>query len=267
MEEYFIFSDESGYWHNTKKDALYVRSWVKILADKYYKLEGIWKTQKLPYPTDKSLLKNQKGISEIIFNNSEIILFFTITKLNEFYRRKWKIRDQVSLALSQLESLLKRKYEKKIPPKLKNALNQVLFLNVYEAFHIDNAVKYLCDKNAKYNFIIHKPQFAENDYLEVFYEVIKEYGDNIKCAISKGEELGIKVADSLAKILRESVEEEDTKKAEFLKEMILNKSPVGERLGIKGLCKIFNYIPRSYGDLELQREENIFCEKLRKLFS
>jgi len=125
MNNFFIFSDEVGSWANEKCN-FYIRSWVKISEEKYLYLKVLWNTKKLPDPTFSSLLKNSNRIVDIL-DKENFEFIFTITKLNEFYLRKWGIRDGVSLALSQLENKLQREYEKKYQRSLRLLLIRYYF--------------------------------------------------------------------------------------------------------------------------------------------
>jgi|GEM_PF-1915494 hypothetical protein len=264
--KYFIFSDESGRWADPKCN-FYVRSWIKITEERYLYLKGLWQQKKLPHPTKPSLIKNSNRITEIL-NKEKFEVIFTITKLNEFYCRKWGVRDSVSLALSQLENILLRTYEKKIPPKLEVALNQILFLNVYERFHIENAIDYLGAKNGfDYEFLINKPQFTEDDYLEIFDDIKnrKEISAKISFIKNKGNELGVCFADAICSIFGETLMEDKTSVA-YLKSNILSKGASGG-IGIKGVNKILYPVNKSYGRDELRVEETKFISKLRNIFN
>ncbi|HQK58747.1 MAG TPA: DUF3800 domain-containing protein [Candidatus Pacearchaeota archaeon] len=264
--KYLIFSDESGCWSDRKCD-FYIRSWIKIAEERYLYLKGLWETRKLPNPTKKSLLKKNGGISKIL-NGEKFDVIFTITKLNEFYLRKWGVRDSVSLALSQLENSLLKTYEKKIPPKLEVALNQILFLNVYERFHIENAVDYLEAKNGSdYEFLINKPQFSENDYLEIFNDIKnkKELSAKISFIKNSESELGVCFADAICSIFSNALVGNEVDIA-YLKNNILSKG-VSSGIGIKGINKIFYPVNKSYGSDKLQGEEINFIDKLRSIFN
>lgn len=267
MEKYFIFSDECGSWAN-HECKFYLRAWIKIDEARYLYLKGLWSKDKLPSPSEKSLRKNSKKIADIL-NKENFNFIFTFTKLNEFYLRKWVIRDTVSLALSQLENILQKEYEKKIPKKLKVALNQVLFLNVYERFHIENAIEYLGMKNGFiYEFLINKPQFSKNDYLEIFENIKNKYSINSQISFFKNNEneLGVKFADAICTMFGKALNNDDTQCISFLKNNIFSKSVAGG-IGIKGINKIFYPINKSYGREDLQMEEKEIINKLRKNFS
>ncbi|HQH20388.1 MAG TPA: DUF3800 domain-containing protein [Candidatus Pacearchaeota archaeon] len=264
--KYFIFSDESGSWSNRKCN-FYIRSWVKITEERYLYLKGLWQQKKLPSPTKQSLIKNSNGISKIL-NNEKFEVIFTITKLNEFYLRNWGVRDSVSLALSQLENTLSKTYEKKIPPKLEVSLNQILFLNVYERFHIENAIGYLKVKNGfDYEFSINKPQFSENDYLEIFDDIKNRKMVNAKISFIKNSEneLGVCFADAICSIFSKAIVGNKIDIA-YLKNNILSKG-VPSGIGINGISKIFYPVNRSYGRDGLQTEEIEFINNLRKIFN
>jgi hypothetical protein len=265
-EKYFIFSDESGSWSNPKC-GFYIRSWIKISEERYLYLKGLWQQKKLPSPTKSSLIKNSNGISKI-FNQEKFEVIFTITKLNEFYLRKWGVRDSVSLALSQLENTLLRAYEKKIPLKLKVALNQILFLNVYERFHIENAMDYLRTRNGfDYEFLINKPQFSEDDYLEIFDDIKNRKEINAKISFIKNNEneLGICFTDAICSIFSDALIG-NKNSIFYLKNNILPKGVSGG-IGIKGVNKILYPVNKSYGRDELRIEEAKFINKLRSIFN
>lgn len=273
MEKYFIFSDESGSWSN-KSDRFYVRSWIKIKEADYLYLEGLWKNKKLPEPTENSLLKNSKGISDEL-NKKNFKFFFTFTKLDEFYSRKFYVRDKilenVSLVISQLESRLKSYMKNKIPAKIQEAINQVMFLNIYESYHIENAVKVLCNDNSNYEFYMDKPQFTENDYLEIFNNQVKNINQTklIFARKKEGEfnNLGLYYADALASMFKKILNGGNhTKIKDYLKKHIFTKSYAGN-LGTVGFNKIFYPVNKSYGDDELRREENSLINSLLSKFN
>jgi len=263
--KYYLFSDESGHWARPKEFRFYCRSWVLFSEDNYIWLEAFWKQKKIQLPTQKSIMKN----IDVILKKGQPKFFFTFTKLDEFYLRKWNIRDAVSLALSQLENSIKRKYEVKIPSKIKTALNQVLFLHVYEKFHIENAIQYLgLNHSTKYEFHLNKPQFAEDDYLEVFNEMKGKLGIDAKISFVKNKEneLGVKLADSLAKLFFKIIQEDDKKSLSLLKRKIFPSSVLGG-LGIKGINKILSPVNKSYGNDKLRLEEVNLINRLRDKFS
>lgn len=262
MEKYFIFSDESGSWSN-RSDKFYIRSWIKIKERDHLYLEGLWKSRKFPKPSEESLLKNSNGISDEL-NKADFKYFFTFTKLDEFYSRKFYVRDKilesVSLVISQLENQLKSYMKSKIPTKIQEGINQIMFLHIYEAYHIENAVKILCEAENEFEFYLDKPQFTENDYLEVFNnQISNSYKASLIFARKKEGEsnnLGAYYSDALASVFRKFLDNQNsTKIVNYLKSNILTKSYAGN-IGTNGFNKIFYPVNKSYGSGELKDEES-----------
>jgi len=263
MGKYFIFSDESGSWAN-QSDKFYARAWIKVKEEDYLYLEGLWKTKKLPKPSEKSLLRNSNKISDEL-NKMNFKYFFTFTKLNEFYSRKFYVRDKilesVSLVISQLENQLRSYMRKRIPVKIQDGINQIMFLNVYEAYHIKNAVEILCEQGNEFEFYLDKPQFAENDYLELFNNNI-EHNCKAKLIFTHKKEekpynLGIYYVDALVSMFRKIINNNKNIVDDYLdyfKNNIFTKSYAGNT-GANGFNKIFYPVNKSYGNDELRKEE------------
>jgi len=273
MEKYLIFSDESGSWSN-KFDSFYVRSWIKIKEVDYLYLEGLWKNRKFPKPTEDSLLKNSNGIADEL-NKIDFKYFFTFTKLDEFYSRKFYVRDKilesVSLVISQLESKLKS-YMKKIPTKIQEGINQIMFLNIYEVYHIENAVNILCDLDNAFDFYFDKPQFTKNDYLKIFNnQLINKYVARLVFTHKKESEsnnnLGIYYADALASMFNRFLGgDSNTEIVNYLKNNLFTKSYAGN-IGAIGFNKIFYPVNVGYGSSSSLRddEKNLVNNILSKL--
>lgn len=264
--KYFIFSDEAGSW-GSQHNQFYVRAWIKIQESDFHRLVGLWTTKKLPYPTKESLLKNSQDINNIL-KKEHLICFFTFTKLNEFYLRKFNIKDklmkQLSIVMSQLEYKLKTYMKDQIPPKVKGAINYVLFLNMYEAFHIENAYRNLHSLNEKSVFVIDKPQFSESDYLKIFKDKTKENESELIFSHKKlgGKySLGIYIADALASLGSDLLISNETRITDYFKKYILAKSLAGN-IGLNGFNKVFYPVNRSYGDDRLFTEEEVLIKSL-----
>ncbi len=267
MDKYFIFSDECGSWAS-KTDKFYLRSWIKIKESDYLYLEGLWKTKKLPKPTEKSLLKNSKGIKDEL-NKIEFKYFFTFTKLEEFHSRKFNVRDRilesVSAAISQLENQIKA-YMRKIPIKINEGINQIMFLHIYEAYHIENAIDIMCDSENLFEFYIDKPQFVENDYLEVFNNKTNYKIVFIHKKESEAKNIGIYYADALSSLFGSILNNQDSILANYFKTNILPKSYAGN-IGANGFNKIFYPVNKSYGSTKLREEENILINKISSILN
>jgi len=270
IDKYFIFSDESGSW-GSENDPFYVRSWIKIKENDFYRLVGIWETKKYQLPTKESLLKNSSGISDV-FKKENLVYFFTFTKLNEFYLRKFyiknKIIEQVNMVISQLEYKLKAYMKNQIPAKVKNAINYVLFLNMYEVFHIENALEKLYFSNEKATLVIDKPKFSENDYLKIFENLKRDKDIELIFSHKKDKNeyktkytLGISLADSLASMCFDLLTKKENQIRDYFKKYILEKSLPGN-IGLNGLNKVFYPVNRSYGDDKLFTEEEELIKNL-----
>lgn len=264
--KYFIFSDEAGSWGN-KSSQFYIRSWIKIKDSDFYRLVGVWETKKLPFPTKESLLKNSQEINNIL-EREHLVYFFTFTKLNEFYLRKFNIKnklmEQLSIVMSQLEYKLKTYMKDQIPSKVKSAINYVLFLNMYEAFHIENAYKTLHSLNEKSTFVMDKPQFSEGDYLKIFKDKTKENESELIFSHKKEGEsynLGIHIADALASLGFDLLKLNETPITDYFKKYILPKSLAGN-IGLNGFNKVFYPVNRSYGNDKLFAKEEMLIKSL-----
>jgi hypothetical protein len=271
---YFIFSDESGSWGN-RKDPFYVRSWIKIREDDFYRLVGIWETHKLPYPTKESLLKNSQGINEKL-EKENFIYFFTFTKMDEFYLRKINIKDkimeQVNRVILQLEHVLKTYMKNQIPIKVKNAIDYVLFLNMYESYHLKNAIEKLYSSDEKVTLVIDKPKFSEDDYLKIFEDIKKDRSISLLFSHKKDKadyttkyKLGISIADSLVSMCCNLLKDEDKDNLilDYFKKYILGKSLAGN-IGLVGFNKVFYPVNQSYGNEKLITEERNLIRTLSK---
>lgn len=189
MEEYLIFSDESGSWssQNGKKNSpLYVRSWVKIKKGECEKFDL------------------RSNIDNILKQN-KIEVLFTFTDLSEFYTRKLRARESSSYvenAIAALEQQVHKEYLIEIPKKVKAAMDYVLFLYIYEKYHIENAIERLWDRSNKYTFIFESPQFTKKDYRKVVAST--DIAGNYK--IEKPRScIGLKIADRLARIFNKKI--------------------------------------------------------------
>jgi hypothetical protein len=273
MNYFLIFSDEFGSW-SKNNGKFYIRSWLKIKRDDFYYLESFWKNEKLEEITPKTIFK--KELAEKIFQNPKIDsdtlkIFFTFTKLDEFYSRRFVIKEEiikeVSNVLLKLEQHLREYMKQKIPLKIKRAIEYVLFLHVYEFWHINNALKKFIDNQEdNYKFYFDKPQFIESDYRELFRNIFKtEYKEEDIEFIHRNNSIGIKITDALASLLGTILNNNfnNTKKEiRFFNDSVLGKSFEGN-CGIFGINKVFYPAARSYGNEKLISEEKDLIYKLK----
>lgn len=268
----FIFSDECGKWSGYKEDKFYVRCWIKIDEENYYRLNGFCKEKNI-YNFKKALLrKNSDEILEFLFNKIEFKILFTITNLKEFYERKISVRDEILNSIletiTKLEKKISKNYIKnKIPKKIKDSINYILFLNIYERYHIENAIEYLCNESSTYVIRVDNPQFNNQDYEELINEVGSRYKNNIKIEIKiekeNKENAGISLCDGFAYIIKNILEKDDKKGIEFYKKYLITVCE-GGNFGIPGINKVFYPIKISYGKVELLSEETNLISKLKE---
>lgn len=205
MKEYLIFSDESGSWasrNGKRSPPVYLRSWVKIKKQDCEQWD-------LRYNIDKILRKNK------------IEVLFTFTCLEEFYTRKFKAREDnvvyIENAISTLEQQAHKGYLKEIPLRVKNVINYVLFLYVYERWHLENALERLWDPSNKYTFIFEKPQFTQRDYKKVIAST--KIAGNYKI-LKANSHIGLKIADRLARFFNKKIIEKLLKKEAIDKRIV-----------------------------------------------
>jgi len=257
---YYIFSDESGSW-STARDVYYVRSWFKISQDNYLglkfyydKIKEIHKitTEELKWEKLSSIFKNFPEIlykffreSKCDFKESKFEIFITFTILKEFYQRKFNIREKVVEFINEMDLEDVQPYLSNISSKVKNSINYVLFLNIYERYHLQNAFERLISKEGEnvYYLFIDKPQFLPRDYLALIKEISKNdsfWKKSIKPEIGDSKDLlGIQIADLICgcfyQNLKKKLKDDESKNffLEFIKPYLFPQGNV-----IKGINKV-----------------------------
>jgi len=113
---------------------------------------------------------------------------------------------------------------------------------------------------------MNKPQFTQDDYLEIFESIKIKYSLNARISFIKNSEneLGVKFADAICSIFEKCLCNNDNHCISFLKKNILSKG-VSTGIGIKGINKILYPVNRSYGNDNLRTEENEFINHLTKI--
>lgn len=210
---YYIFSDERGTW-STLKDIYYVRGWIMINSDDYIRLKTYYenavkicqiKTQELKW-SNRGILLDYYDIATRIFKDSNLKTFLSFSILEEFYKKKIRTRESLFKVLDELDlSYEKLYYLQKLPDKIKGSINYLFFLNIYERYHIWDALESLVSNKVeeKYYTFFDKPQFLEKDFGELAGSVIKEMypsrnGDFKIRMVNSKDYLGIQIADIVA---------------------------------------------------------------------
>jgi hypothetical protein len=144
MPQYYIFSDESGSWHDNK--TVYVRSWIVILKEEYEKkvvnrvdeISSILDADEIKWSnvSGGAFLKFLNDFSEVNFK-----IFITVTKPQDIaWDSKYRINTNFERSIElfdfgNIEIDLKNYIKDRFRREIKNAL----FLNYYEKLHIHNA--------------------------------------------------------------------------------------------------------------------------------
>lgn len=173
----FIFSDESGTWHDDKD--IYVRSWVAIteksyltLVNKVHEISDYLGSNELKW---KTIAGNKKYISE--FNDINFRIFITVSSPVDIkWREKYKITKNFESSIQgfdfgEIDANLAGVVKKKLYDDIKN----VLFLNFYERFHIENATKRIEQiiKPSDYDLIyrIDPPQMSIDGWRDILMKI------------------------------------------------------------------------------------------------
>jgi len=228
--KFIIFTDESGSWNEKPKkenELYYVRCWVKV-PEKKCRVKIIGRNKKsLFYDIDK-------------IKDYPIKIFFTFSCLSEFYNQKFIIREEIKKeignVLVKLGEILKD-YMKKIPGEVEDAINRILFLNVYERYAWQDAIDSgILDGVEK--IYIHSPQFTKSEYEGLLQTVGFEKGKWVFVSGDKNEEVNL--ADTLSKLMRRVLSSNfsEDKQVSNLKELIKNNCIKTGRV-IPGVDKVF----------------------------
>jgi hypothetical protein len=201
MNNYYVFSDETGHWNDTK----YIRSWLIILEEEYFKLIGKMKLFKEIHNI-KGELKYSPGYDYSIFEDLEFNSYFTITFCEDFNGRNFKLIEHLNSQNIDLFTI----NHKDIKDKIFNTIKNSIFLNIYEYYHLKNTIDFLGENYSdnKITFFIDSPQYQNRDWKKVFSEAGGEtYFLKI---INKSEDVeGIQFADILAGICKSIFEKMD----------------------------------------------------------
>lgn len=202
-KKYFIFSDESGSWHDETEDNIYLRSWVVITEEEYSKLKN--KIQEIAHFLDCNALRwktlsgnGSKYIKE--FNDIDFRIFITISVPKDI---GWSIKYDITRNFNQsiekfdfgkIDVNIKKILKKKIFDDIK----YILFLNFYEKVHIKNATTRIEQiiKPKEYELIyrIDPPQSNKRDWSNILSSITDK---QLEFPKSEKDE-GIQFADIIA---------------------------------------------------------------------
>ncbi len=209
--KYCIFSDESGSWADSRED-YYIRSWVRYEQGAYFEIERNNQLLAKLFELNLNELK-WNSYDRFLSNCPEVLdnlflyppkIFIEFTLMGEFRTRPFDVREHIKSSLRRIkkESAEEKKYLKNLPSKVINAVNGILFLNIYERFNIENALEGLVDNDEQYYCFIDSPQFIKHDYRTLFSKCVESMGlskNILKKNISDSRDcLGIQTADLIA---------------------------------------------------------------------
>lgn len=179
--KFFVFSDESGSWHDEEKNNIYVRSWVVMTEDNYEKLRN--KMQEISSFLECEELKwktisGNEGIKYLSdFKDINFRIFITASVPSDIdWQNKYDLTRNFQESMKgfnfgNIDSILITAVKKKLFQDIK----YVLFLNFYERTHIQNAVKRIeqAIKPTEYELIyrIDPPQSNKRDWSEVLSSI------------------------------------------------------------------------------------------------
>jgi hypothetical protein len=204
-KKYFVFSDESGSWHDPKD--IYVRAWVVVSESGYNKLmdamDYIVSELGCTEVKSKTLAGNPRFFDVVDKFNCRI--FLTVSSPADIkWESKYKItRDfetQVeAFDFGELDADLIKILKKKMYDDIRN----VLFLKFYEKTHIQNA-KQGIDKvlSANDNLLIYRvdpPQMSKNSWKDILHAI----SPDVQIEFPKSQtDSGIQFADIVAGCVR-----------------------------------------------------------------
>lgn len=235
--KFLIFSDESGCWHysdNDSNDLYYVRSWIKITEYNYSKIckwfeeiFGLIKCEEIKWSFVKGNFKQNPDIANILslifgitFNT-----FITITIPNCANQRieqtktynKIKEIDTSDLTGYVSMSSYRDNFATLTKEKLLSNVKHLLFMGIYEKYHIENAKKAFTTSEIECEWQIDEPQCTKN-----IWESIANI-DQIKL-VKSGKNPGVQLADVIAgcyqDLLGKKTSDEYKKALEFYKEYL-----------------------------------------------
>ena len=203
--KYFVFSDESGSWHDPSE--IYVRSWVivhessyKTLVSSIKKISDTLKCNEVKWKT----LANNTSFFDVV-DEFDFRLFLTISSPADIHwERKYRITRDFStqvdgLDFGELDSALVDLLKKKMFDDIRN----VLFLKFYEKTHIQNARdgigRVLPDRENLLIYRVDPPQMSKDGWRGILQSISPDV--QIEFPKSQTDE-GIQFADIIAGSVR-----------------------------------------------------------------
>lgn len=203
--KFFVFSDESGSWHNIKD--IYVRSWIVVgeedelqLSIKINQIIQLLDTNELSW---KIILNHEQYFS--YFDNINFKIFITVSSPKDINWNRFSLIKNFDFSISNFDF---GKLEQDLIDYIKNRvfrdIKNALFLNFYEKHHIENAKKVIekiirpIDHELIYR--IDPPQLPISDWKSILNKIS---GKEVDLEFPKSERShGIQFADIVAGCFR-----------------------------------------------------------------
>jgi hypothetical protein len=151
LKKFYVFSDESGSWHEDHERSIYLRSWIVITKEEYKKLKQIINEISSDIDCDElkwKSLSGPQGMSHInAFSELNFRIFITISSPADInWEEKYNITSNYQREISQLGfGNLDEDIVEELQNKILKDIKYTLFLNFYERTHIENVVKRIED--------------------------------------------------------------------------------------------------------------------------
>jgi len=199
MDNIFVFSDESGSWHDPND--IYVRSWIILPEREYEKLVN--KVTEIIFSLGCKELKwriiagNDRYFE--YFNDLLFRVFITVSSPKDInWDQKYRITKNYSKSIQQFDFGRLGFLTNVIKKKIYNDIKNILFLNFYENYHIRNAAERIEQivkpKDYKLIYRIDPPQMSIDGWRDILFEVSHK-----KPEFPKSErDVGIQFADIIA---------------------------------------------------------------------
>lgn len=221
--KFIVFTDESGSWNEKplgESESYYVRCWVRIAEKDIKFLSG--------------------NLDKI--KNSSARVYFTFSKLSEFYSQKYNVREEIEREVGTIFLKLGKSikdYMNRIPKEIRDAINRVLFLYIYERYAWEYA-KTSGILNFADKIFINSPQFTKADYKDL----LKTLGfskENYFFIERNEDNKGISAADTLSRLMKKVIVENfgNKERVSNLKNIIRNNAVKEEGNMILGVDKVF----------------------------
>ncbi len=173
MADYYIYSDESGAWQNSKD--VYVRAWICVDEINNQKIINFIENIKGQTNCDEVRWKTiaPLNLKEEI-KNIDFKVFVSVTEINSIKDDKYLLTRSFSENIDNFNfGSLKIETIEKIKNKIYLDIKYVLFLHIYESLHLKSAQEIFSKKfpGKTFDYIIDPPQMLSRDWSKICEEL------------------------------------------------------------------------------------------------